>query len=116
MTKIKSLIKTEDDYKTALSTIEQLMNSPRSASAIDELELLSTLVELYEDKHHPAPPPAPIDAIKFRMEQAGLKPKDLVPFMGSRAKVSEILSGKRPLTLALIRALHEKLGIPAAVL
>lgn len=116
MTKIKSLIKTEASYKAALARIEQLLAIRRNAELDDELELLSTLVELYEDHNHPVLPPDPIDAIKFRMEQAGLTPKDLVPLMGSRAKVSEILSGKRPLTLSIIRTLHEKLGIPAAAL
>jgi len=116
MIKIKSLIKTDADYKTALARIEHLMTLQRSAELDDELELLSALVELYEDQNHPVLPPDPIDAIKFRMEQAGLTPKDLVPLMGSRGKVSEILSGKRPLTLSLIRTLHEKLAIPAAVL
>jgi HTH-type transcriptional regulator/antitoxin HigA len=113
---IKSLIKTEADYESALARIESLMGSARGTPAFDELELLSALVEIYEQAHHPIEPPDPIDAIKFRVEQAGLKPKDLVPLMGSRAKVSEILSGKRPLTLSLIRTLHEKLNIPAEIL
>ena len=116
MIKIKSLIKTEADYKAAVSRIEQLMSTVRSAETTDELELLSALVELYEQQHYPVLPPDPIDAIKFRVDQAGLKAKDLVPLIGSRAKVSEILSGKRPLTLSLIRTLHEKLGIPAEIL
>jgi HTH-type transcriptional regulator / antitoxin HigA len=116
MIKIKSLIKTEADYKTALSRIERLMNSPRSVETTDELELLSALVELYEQQQYPVLPPDPVDAIKFRVDQAGLKAKDLAPLMGSRAKVSEVLSGKRPLTLSLIRTLHEKLGIPAEIL
>jgi HTH-type transcriptional regulator / antitoxin HigA len=116
MSNVKSLIKTETDYKAALARIEQLISAPHDVQATDELELLSALVELYEEQNHPVLPPDPIDAIKFRMEQARLQPKDLVPLMGSRAKVSEILSGKRPLTLSLIRTLHEKLGIPAHVL
>jgi len=116
MLKIKSLIKNESEYNAALSRIDQLMSSRRNSEANDELELLSVLTEIYEDKNYPVLPPDPIDAIKFRMEQSGLKPKDLVPLMGSRAKVSEILGGKRPLTLSLIRTLHEKLGVPAAVL
>ena len=113
---IKSLIKTEADYESALERIESLIGSQRGTHAFDELELLSALVEIYEQAHHPIDPPDPIDAIKFRIEQAGLKPKDLVPLMGSRAKVSEVLSRKRPLTLSLIRTLHEKLDIPAEIL
>ena len=113
---IKSLIRSEADYEFALAKIEILIGSSKGTSAFDELELLSALVEIYEQAHHPVAPPDPIEAIKFRIEQAGLKPKDLVPLMGSRAKVSEVLSGKRPLTLSLIRILHEKLNIPAEVL
>jgi HTH-type transcriptional regulator/antitoxin HigA len=113
---IKSLIKTEADYENALTKIESLMASQQGTPAFDELELLSALVEIYERAHHPVLPPDPVDAIKFRIEQAGLKPKDLVPLMGSRAKVSEMLSGKRPLSLSIIRTLHEKLNIPAEIL
>jgi HTH-type transcriptional regulator/antitoxin HigA len=113
---VSRLIKTEADYDAALAKIENLMGSAPGSAKFDELELLSALVELYEQRQYPIPPPDPIDAIKFRMEQAELKPKDLVPLIGSRAKVSEVLSGKRPLTLSIIRELHEKLGIPAEIL
>lgn len=116
MNKIKKLIKTNSEYESALTRIENLMTMRRTSDLNDELELLSALVELYEEENHPILPPDPIDAIKFRMEQAGLSPKDLVPLIGSRAKVSEILSGKRPLTLSIIRTLHAKLGIPADAL
>jgi HTH-type transcriptional regulator/antitoxin HigA len=80
------------------------------------VELWAWLIEAYENERHPIEPPTPLEAIRFRMEQQGLEPKDLVPFIGSRSKVSEVLSGKRSLSLRMIRALHSKLGIPAEVL
>jgi len=79
----------------------------------DELKVLSLVVADYEAQHCSVMPPGPIEAIKFRMEQQGLKPVDLVPFIGSRSKVSEVLSGKRELSLAMRQRLHEGLGIPA---
>jgi len=82
----------------------------------EELDVLTDLVEHYEEHSVPMGFPSPVGAIAFRMEQAGLSQRDLVPFIGSRAKVSEVLAGKRPLTLPMARALHEHLGIPAAVL
>ncbi len=89
------------------------MDAKPGTAEMDELDVLASLVEQYEEKRFPIDAPSPIDAIRFRMEQADLSPRDLVPFLGSRAKVSEVLSGKRPLTLQMIRALHEHLGIPA---
>jgi HTH-type transcriptional regulator / antitoxin HigA len=80
------------------------------------LELLAALIEIYDEKHAPIPPPDPIEAIRFRMEQEDLRPQDLVPLLGSRSRVSEVLNGKRPLTLTMIRRLHQSLGIPAEVL
>jgi HTH-type transcriptional regulator / antitoxin HigA len=109
-------IRTETDYKATLRRINSLMEAKANTSEADELEVLATLVEVYEEKHFPMAPPNPIEAIKFRMEQAGLLARDLVPFIGSRSKVSEVLSGKRPLTLQMIRSLHENLGISAEVL
>jgi HTH-type transcriptional regulator / antitoxin HigA len=109
-------IKTDRDYEAALRRIEVLMDSKPGTPEADELDVLATLVEQYEEKQFPIDVPAPIDAIRFRMEQADLSPRDLVPFLGSRSKVSEVLSGKRPLTLQMIRALHEHLGIPADAL
>ncbi len=82
----------------------------------DRLELLALLVRDYEDKHYPIDMPDPVEAITFRMEQMGLTRKDLERYIGSRSKVSEVLSGKRRLSLSMIRALHEGLGIPAEVL
>jgi len=82
----------------------------------DQLELLTLLISVYEKEHYPIGLPDPIEAIKFRMEQQNLSKKDLIPFLGSRSKVSEVLSGKRPLSLTMIRALHNGLRIPAEVL
>jgi HTH-type transcriptional regulator/antitoxin HigA len=82
----------------------------------DRLDVLSTLIEAYEARHWPIDPPDPIDAIKARMAQHGLRPRDLEPLLGGRGRVSEVLNRKRPLTLAMIRRLHRELGIPAAVL
>ncbi len=110
------VIKTAEDNDLALSRIEKLMDAKQGTSEFDELELLSTLVEIYEDKHFPIEIPDPVSAIKFRMEQQGLKQQDLIPFIGSRSKVSEILNRKRSLTLPMIRALVKGLGIPSDVL
>ncbi len=113
---LPKVIKNEQEYEAALARIDQLMDAAPGTPEGDELELLATLVEAYEDKHFPIGLPDPISAIRFRMEQAGLKQQDLVPYIGSRSKVSEVLAGKRPLSLKMIRALHHGLGIPAEVL
>ncbi|TFG92833.1 MAG: ImmA/IrrE family metallo-endopeptidase [Syntrophobacterales bacterium] len=113
---INRLIKNEEDYSRALSRIEQLMDAEVGTAEMDELELLTALVEMYEERHFPINWPDPIDAIKFRMEQLGLGQKDMGPFIGNKSKVSEVLNGKRPLTLAMMRAIHKGLGIPAEVL
>lgn len=113
---INRLIKNEKDYDMALSRIEQLMDAKPETPEMDELELLTALVEMYEERHYPISPPDPVDAIKFRMEQLGLGQKDMVPFMGTKSKVSEVLNGKRTLTLAMMRALNKGLGISAEVL
>ncbi len=109
-------IHTEHDYAAALARVEVLMDMDRLPAEDDELDVLATLVEVYEDKHYPMDAPDPIEAVKFRMQQLGMKQSDLAPIFGSRAKASEILSGKRDLTLKMIRALHSHLGIPAEVL
>lgn len=108
-------IKTEEDYKAALREVSALFdNEPVSGSAEgDRFEVLITLLEAYEARHYPIDLPDPVDAIKFRMEQAGLTPKDLVPFIGRLNRVYEILNRKRPLTLNMIWKLHRNLGIPA---
>jgi len=110
------VIKTETEYRAALARFEELLELPEPARPYDDMELLSVLIERYEDEHLRIDPPDPIEAIKFRMEQAGLSQKDLIPYLGSRSRVSEILSGKRELTLAMIRALNAHLGIPAETL
>jgi len=106
-------IKTARDYKDALREIESLMDARRGTPRGDRLDLLATLVEAWEAKHYPIDLPDAVQAIKFHMEQKDLEPKDLVPFIGSRSRVYEILNRKRPLTLAMIRKLHRGLGIPA---
>ena len=113
---ISRLIKTEEDYEKVLSRIKGLMEAKHGTAEMDELELLTALVEMYEDQHYPISPPDPIEAIKFRMEQLGLTQKDMVPYIGSKSKVSEVLNGKRPITLAMMRSLNKNLGIPAEVL
>lgn len=117
MTEIK-VIKTKEDYVAALKLIEVLIvNDPDPESNEGEkLSLLTTLVEDYESKMFPDSLPDPIEAIKFRMEQANLKAVDLIPYLGSRSRVSEVLSGKRQLTLEMVRSLEAGLGIPAKVL
>jgi HTH-type transcriptional regulator/antitoxin HigA len=109
-------IRTEADYEAALARIDTLMNAEPGTPDGEELDVLVDLVELYEVKHVPMGYPSPLAAIEFRMDQAGLTQRDMVPFIGSRAKVSEVLSGKRPLTMPMARALHEHLGVPAEVL
>lgn len=110
------VIKTEAEYNAALKRFEILLEPDEDNRSMDDLELLSVLIEKYEDEHYPIDPPDLIEAIKFRMEQAGLSQKDLIPYIGSRSRVSEVLSGKRELTLAMIRSLNTHLGIPAEVL
>ncbi len=105
-------IKTERDYQFALKRIENLMDATPDTAEGDELEVLSTLVEAYEDKHFPIAEPDPISAIKFRMEQLELTRKDLEFYIGSRHKVSEVRNGKRDLSLNMIRRLHAGLKIP----
>lgn len=109
------LIKTEEDYDAALKRIECLMDAKPDTPEGDELELLATLVELYEEKVHPVESPDPVSAVRFRMAQEGMKDKDLIPFMGSASKVSEVMAGRRGFSLAMIRRLVSGLGIPAEV-
>jgi len=110
------VIKTDEDHDRALQRIDELMDAELGTPDGDELDLLVTLVELYENKTYTIDLPDPIEAIRFRMEQMGMKPKDLIPFIGSRSKVSEVLSRQRPLSITMIRKLHKELGIPADVL
>src|SRR5262245_57813121 len=115
MSTIKA-IRTEADYRAALARIDALMDAEPGTPEGEELDVLTDLVEHYEEKHVALGYPSAVAAIEFRLEQAGLTQRDLVPFIGSRAKVSEVLSGKRQITMPMARALHENLGIPAAVL
>ena len=110
------IIKTEAEYQTALSRLSELMQAQPGTSEGDELELLAFMIENYEKEHFPIPLPDPIEAIKFCMEQQGLTRKDLVQYIGSQSKVSEVLNRKRPLSISMIRALEKGLGIPAEVL
>jgi HTH-type transcriptional regulator/antitoxin HigA len=106
-------IKTQRDYRLVLKEIEGLMRAKRNTPEGDRLDVLVTLVEAWESKHFPLDLPDAVEAIKYQMEQSGLEPRDLVPFIGSRNRVHEVLNRKRPLTLKMIRRLHEGLGIPA---
>ena len=109
-------VRTEQDYEDALAQIDALMDAAPGSPEFDKLDVLVDLVEHYESKHEPMGYPSPLGAIEFRMEQGNLRPRDLIPFIGSRAKVSEVLSGKRAITMPMARALHQHLGIPAEVL
>jgi HTH-type transcriptional regulator / antitoxin HigA len=113
---VAKVIKDQKSYESALAEINNLMDSEPGTPEADRLELLTLLVEDYEKKTYPERIPNPIDAIRFRMEQQNLSQRDLMPYIGSRSKVSEVLSGRRPLSLSMIRALHTGLGIPAKAL
>ena len=106
-------IKSNRDYRQCLKEIEGLMTAKRNTPEGDRLDVLVTLVEAWEAKHYPLDLPDAVEAIKHHMEQQGLAPRDLIPFIGGRNRVYEVLSRKRPLTLAMVRRLHEGLGIPA---
>jgi HTH-type transcriptional regulator / antitoxin HigA len=106
-------IKSNRDYRRVLKEIEGLMGARRNSADGDRLDVLVTLVEAWERKHYPLDLPDPIEAIKYHMEQGGLQPRDLVPYIGSRNRVHEVLNRRRDLTLNMIRRLHEGLGIPA---
>lgn len=111
-------IHSESDYRAALAQVSAYVDhepEPGSEDG-DRFEILAALVEAYEARHFPIDPPDPIDAIKFRMEQSGLSIRDLEPMIGKSNRVYEVLNRKRPLTLAMIRRLHQGLGIPAEVL
>jgi len=105
-------IKTEDDYSQALMRLEEIFHAPANSPEGDEAEVLSILIEKYEDENYPIDPPDPIEAIRFRMEQTGMSKQDLAKIIGYKSRVSEIFSRKRKLSLKMIRNLHEKLKIP----
>ena len=104
-------IKIESDYEAALREIQRLWEAPHGSPEGDKLDVLVTLVEAYEQKHYPMPPPDPVETILHHMESQGLSRQDLEPYLGSQSYVSEVLNRKRALTLDMIRKLHEGLGI-----
>ena len=106
-------IRTEADYEAALAEIERLMEAKPETAAGDRLDILTTLVEAYEAEHHPINAPDPIAALEYFMEQRGISRADLVPLLGSRSRVSEILNRRRRLTIEMAWRLHRELGMPA---
>jgi HTH-type transcriptional regulator / antitoxin HigA len=106
-------IRTRKDLSAALARIDQIIDATPGTPLYDELEILSTLVEAYEEKHCPVAPPDPVEAIKFRMDQMGLKQSDIAVYLGGKNRASEVLSRKRPLSLRMIRNLHKYLNIPS---
>ena len=109
-------IRTEADYEAALQEIDRVWGTPYGSPEGDKLDILVTLVEAYEEKHYPIPPPDPIEAILHYMESQGLTRRDLEPYLGSRARVAEILNRRRALSLNMIRKLQCGLGIAADIL
>lgn len=109
--KIK-VIKTEEEYNQALERLEMIFDAPVDSQEGDDAELLSILIELYEDEHYPIEAPDPIEAIKFRMEQMNMNNQDLAEVIGYKSRVSEIFNHRRSLTLKMIKSLHKKLKIP----
>jgi HTH-type transcriptional regulator/antitoxin HigA len=110
------LIKSEKDYQIALQRLEEIFDTAPDTPEGDELEVLSFLIDSYENEHFPIGAPDPIEAVKFRMEQLGMKQKDLAEVLGFKSRVSEVLNRKRKLTLEMIRNLHKTLNIPTNVL
>lgn len=109
-------IKTEEQYKVTLQQIKSLWHCAENSSEADVLEVLSILADDYENKHYPITPPDPIDAIKYKMEEDGLTTADLIPYFGSRSRISEVLNRKRPLTFNMAKKLFKGLNISAETL
>jgi HTH-type transcriptional regulator/antitoxin HigA len=109
-------IRTKRDYEAALREVERLWGAKAGTSDGDRLDVLATLIDAYETQHYPMDPPDPVEAIKFRMEQQGLTRRDLEQIIGTRTRIAEVLNRKRGLSIAMIRRLHERLGISADVL
>ena len=116
MTTRLKIVRTASDHDAALSRIGELIDAPAGTAEGDELEVLAKLIEEYEAATFPVELPSPVEAIRFRMEQQGLGPRDLEPILGSRARVSQVMNGTRPLSIDMIRAVHRHLGIPAEIL
>jgi HTH-type transcriptional regulator / antitoxin HigA len=111
-------VRTKADYKAALERIEELiaLNPKKGTTAYDELDVIGTLVSAYEDLHYPIEAPDPVEAVKYMMEEEGLKPKDLIMYFGSKGNVSEFFSRKRGLSVRVIKALHDDFNLPYEVL
>jgi HTH-type transcriptional regulator / antitoxin HigA len=109
-------IRTEADYEAALEQVAALWGSASNTPEGDRLDVLATLIDVYEAKHHPLDPPDPVEAIKFRMEQQGMTRKDLEDIIGTRTRIAEVLNRKRSLSIGMIRRLHDQLGISAEIL
>jgi HTH-type transcriptional regulator / antitoxin HigA len=109
-------IRGEADYEAAMAEVERLWGAKSGTPRGDRLDVLATLIDAWESRHHPMDPPDPIEAIKFRMEQQNLTRKDLEGILGTRTRVAEVLNRRRGLSINMIRRLHEELGIPADVL
>ena len=109
-------IRSDADYDAALAEVERLWGAKSGTPEGDRLDVLATLIEVYESKHYPMDPPDPIEAIRFRMEQQGLSRRDLEPMIGPRNRVADVLNRKRGLSIDMIRQLHDHLGISAEVL
>jgi len=105
-------IRNDKDLKDAFRQLDMVFQSKKGTKESDEMEILVTLIEAYENKHYPISAPTPVEAIKFRMEQQGLTARDLEIFIGSSGRVSEILNKKRPLSLRMVKRLHDGLNIP----
>lgn len=109
-------IRDEADYESALTEVAALWGAASGTARGDRLDVLATLIDAYEARHHPIDPPDPVEAIKFRMEQQGLTRRDLEAIIGTRTRIAEVLNRKRGLSIAMIRRLHDRLGISAEVL
>ena len=109
-------IRSVADYEYAVSEVERLWGAKSGTLDGDRLDVLATLIDVYESEHYPMDPPDPVEAIKFRMEQQGLTRKDLEPLIGTRTRVAEVLNRKRSLSISMIRRLHDQLGISAEIL
>ncbi|MBO0936297.1 transcriptional regulator [Fibrella sp. HMF5335] len=106
-------LKSESDYQEALKRIDQLVDCLDNTEQADELDVISILVESYENEHYPIAPPDPIDAIRFRMEQTGMSEKEIAAYLGGEQNADAILNHRQPLTLEIIKRLYQQLHIPA---